>query len=431
MTRVWSAFWVLVALSLGQVAHAAADVAALARYHDERAREHFAGGRFELSLREFFLEQSVAPNPRTAFNIAGCFDQLGRSGEAWQFYSDYLASDDADAQRRAHAERAVQRLAPSVARARIETTPPGAQIFVDREELGAFGVTPRTLALTPGPHRIWATLPQHRADEVNISAVLGADALVTVKLKPIVVPLIIEGPAGGHIQVIDGAKSIQAQGPAPLTASVPPGTYVVTFEGPQHASFTDVVRVVEGPAVLVTARPSPRPPPTGALTITASEMGALVEVDSVAVGFTPLTLPEVREGTHHIAVERGAYQRWAGTVEVAAQRRTWITVALQAPTEVRRSSLVYFFGGIGGAALVASLLTGGLALSEKDKFDATRRSDPFLAAQAHEAGARYATATDGLLIGAAVGLGVATLLWFVTEDSSARESSAATHMEGP
>src|SRR5688572_7342148 len=108
---------------------ASADDAAQARFHDDLARSAYAAGRYEQALREFFLEQRIAPNPRVAFNIALCFQQLRRHDDAFLAFTEYLEGGEDDAARREAAERAIRELSPRVARVRVETEPPGARIF--------------------------------------------------------------------------------------------------------------------------------------------------------------------------------------------------------------------------------------------------------------------------------------------------------------
>src|SRR5262245_60591162 len=103
---------VLGCLLAGDPAHA--DPAAQARFHDELARQHYKARRYEQALREFFLEQRISPNPRIAFNIALCFQDLKRNEEAFQYLTEYLESSDDDPERRAYAEKAVQKLKPSL-----------------------------------------------------------------------------------------------------------------------------------------------------------------------------------------------------------------------------------------------------------------------------------------------------------------------------
>jgi len=114
------------ALWLLTPALAQADPAAQARFHDELARGHYEAGRFESALREFFLEQRVSPNPRIAFNIALCFQELKRNEEGFQYFNEYLSSQDDDAERRAYAERVVESLKPQLALVSIRSTPAGA-----------------------------------------------------------------------------------------------------------------------------------------------------------------------------------------------------------------------------------------------------------------------------------------------------------------
>ena len=76
---------------------------------------------------------AVASGDRIAFNIALCFQELKRDQEAFHYFSQYLSSDDTDPERRGYAERTVEALKRTLARVRVESVPPGASIYIDRD----------------------------------------------------------------------------------------------------------------------------------------------------------------------------------------------------------------------------------------------------------------------------------------------------------
>ena len=130
------AFWCAIALAWTNVAHA--DRAEQARFHDELARRYVEQARrtgqrrfLEMALREFLLEQRIAPNPRIVFNIALCFQQLGRNAQAFHYFDEYTASDDDDAARRASAAEAMRTLRPRLALVRVDSDPPGATVAIE------------------------------------------------------------------------------------------------------------------------------------------------------------------------------------------------------------------------------------------------------------------------------------------------------------
>ena len=108
---------------------------------------------YEKALSWYFLSNRLVPNRNVLFNIARCFEALNRFDEAFRYYFELtgagLAADDAR-----EVKHALARLTPKVALLTVISEPPGADVYVDREDLGSRGRTPLTLAVSPGAHTV-------------------------------------------------------------------------------------------------------------------------------------------------------------------------------------------------------------------------------------------------------------------------------------
>ena len=93
------------------------------------------------------------PNRNVQLNIASTLGRLQLYDESFRAYSE-LAREPLPPDERKDVDQALAYLRPRLALVRVESTPPGASIFVGRRDLGALGSTPKTLALKPGRHRI-------------------------------------------------------------------------------------------------------------------------------------------------------------------------------------------------------------------------------------------------------------------------------------
>lgn len=433
----WMAFAALLAAALLKTAPAAADDAAQARFHDERARAHYEAGRFEQALEEFFREERLAPNPRTLFNIALCFDRLHREDEAYLFYQEYAESDDADTARRSFVTSALARLEPRLSRVRIETTPAGAAIYVDQRDHGSYGVTPRVLALPEGAHHVVLELDGHRIAEADVTLVRGEEVTLSLPLVRIEGRLAVSAPAAGEVAVRDDAGRSVASGPAPFEASLPPGAYTVEVAAEGYALWREVVRVEADGTRTVEATPTPLPPPTGELTVTASIPGALIEVDGEPAGFAPAVLSDVGVGEHRVVVRSDGLDDFEGTVAVEPDIRSWLTVSLVPPSRTTRSELTWVVGGLGVASAITWGVLLGLATANRDTFarGLVINNDPSLTDMhadltlLRQQGMALDTAADVALGVSVAALGTAVLLYFATESTEASESSAALARE--
>lgn len=427
----------LVILFFGQ-GRAHADDAEQARFHDALAREHYAAGRYEQAIREFFHEQRLAPNPRVQFNIALCFDQLHRDDDAYLFFREYLTASDEDAARRQQAEAALARLEPRVARVSVTTTPPGASIYVDERDHGSYGVAPRVVVLSPGRHRLVLELEGHAPAELEVEAIRGQEVLAEASLTRITGRLEVRSPVAGRLAVRDAGGTTVFEGSVtagdvPLLATLAPGDYELALTADGYEEWRGLARVTASETLRTEATPSLLPAPTGDLTITASAAGALIEIDGEAAGFAPAVIAAMATGTHRVHVSHPGLEPWSGEVTVGEDARSWLTVSLVPPSSTTRSPITWVAGGVGLASVVVGAVLGGLALANRDRF-ATLEAQlaSFRMGMGPQPSGSLAdlrdqqillsTASDVLLaVGGAALIG-AIVLYFATEETETRRS---------
>ena len=413
---------VLMACSVAtQVARA--DPAAQARFHDQLARTYYNARSFEAALREFFLEQRVSPNPRIAYNIALCFQDLDRREEAFLYFGEYLASDDSDPERRSYAERTVESLKRRTARVLVRSEPPGAEVYVDRREHGSYGKTPKVLAIPPGDHEVWVELDGYRVATGKIIARRGEEETLELRPQQIVGHLRVTSPVSGQVFVRTAAGSNAAQGDAPFEADLAPGSYEIRVHAPGYMPWSSLARVEAEMGVEVAAALQPAPAVTGDITVTSNAPGALVELGGEPVGFTPTVLSDVRVGAHDLRVRTQSLLPWTGRVDVVAEERSWVTVSLQKTPAVHHSPSTWVVAGLGAAALVAGGVLGVLAIQAHHDFEGVPVGSDRTVLR--ERGITLNTAADASLITAAVAVGAALVLYVVTGETRGDPSSAS------
>src|SRR5260221_987492 len=129
-------------------------VADEADFRFRRGARLYTEGRIEDALSEFLASNRLVQNRNVAFNIARCFEQLKRYNEAYRWYVEMLGQKGLPPDDRKAVEAALGRLGNSLALVRIESDPQGANVYIDRKDLGARGQTPVTLALPRGNVRV-------------------------------------------------------------------------------------------------------------------------------------------------------------------------------------------------------------------------------------------------------------------------------------
>lgn len=413
--RIWPLTLSLLAVTSLAAPAARADAAAEARFHDERARAAFASREYETALAEFFVVRRLIPNPRVDFNVALCFERLGREPEAFSHFYGFLADPSSRApelgELRSYAEAAVARVAPRVALVEITTTPPGATVYLDRREHGGYGTTPCLLAVAPGEHRVWVELDGYRPAEADLVAVVGERRSLTLAPSRVVGRLEVTAITPGHARVLDPRGATVASGPTPLRAELPPGSYEIEVTAAGRQPWRGVAQVVADEVVRRQAVPLPSPDAFGDLAVSSNVPGATIELDGRPAGFSPVVLTGLMPGEHQLHVASEDVVPWSGPVAVHAGERTWVTVSLDEPASTVRSPFTWAFGGIALATGFAGAAMAVVAASRHAEFDDAAEDQR----AALRAAGRSANLTADVLLGVgAVSLATALTLYVRT-----------------
>ncbi|MEN9785813.1 MAG: hypothetical protein RLZZ299_1077 [Pseudomonadota bacterium] len=290
-------------------------------------------GAWEEALSHLLVSNRLAPNRNVVYNLARTYEQLGRPSDAWRHYDAYVAQEP-DAARRAPAEEALARLGPEVALLAVTSDPPGATIYVDREDLGARGTTPRVLALPPGEHRVTLRIAGHdEAREVPATLAPGRRTELRLPLARVLGRVRLDGePSGAEVRVEgdDGAPV----GVLPAALDLPPGRHVLRVSAPGRQPARVEVEVTARGEV---SRRVELAPARGSLVVACTEDGATVEVDGATVGFTP-TVVDVPVGMRTVRIVRPGFRTLEAEVEVREGAGTRVDAVLDPLQRVTAAS---------------------------------------------------------------------------------------------
>ena len=162
------------------------------------ARALFAEGRaltargdYEPACKKFESSLKLSAGVGTRFNLADCWEHIGRSASAYRMF---LAAADAaraaaQTERAEVAQRHAERLVPLLARIAVqfEATEPDLAVAIDqaRMERETWG----SVAIDPGPHNLEVTAPGKVAWSRGIDLKPGASLVVYVPtLQPVAPP---------------------------------------------------------------------------------------------------------------------------------------------------------------------------------------------------------------------------------------------------
>jgi hypothetical protein len=156
-------------------------------------------------------------------------------------------------------------------------------------------------------------------------------------------------PSGARVEV-DG----RGRGETPLTLTdLKPGTYTLRVSRSGYAATQRRLTLPPGrrsqtldfrlqrAAAAAPREPSPRDTPAaasggarflGGLLVESRPTGARVYVDGRLLGTTPMTVPELRAGSHVVRLELDGHRRWTASVQVVAGERTRVAASLEEET---------------------------------------------------------------------------------------------------
>ncbi len=282
----------------------------------QRGADAYRRGDFTGALEHFLASNRLVRNRNVMFNIARAYEQLGRYADAYRYYVDALEGEDDQATRKT-VEGAIARITPMVAVIAVETTPPGATVYIDRKDLGSVGTTPSRLGLPAGRYTILVELAGYEpASSQPLDVKVGSTSKVSLSLRRIVGQVVIEGEPGTDVRVDDETAARACQSPCKL--ELPPGAHTLFFGRSGYASQPRTVNVVARQSVVVRASLAPL---TGAVLVTADEPNALIEIDGKPVGFAPTVVANVAVGRRHVRVSLRGYQPVERDVLVEANRQ--------------------------------------------------------------------------------------------------------------
>lgn len=334
LVGLWSGSASAQAPATGAVAAPSLDIAEEADLHFKLGVDAYKAGDFEEALVHLLYSNRLAPNKNVIFNIARAYENLEDFPQAFRHYSDFITLE-ADGARRKAAEDALARIQPKVALLRVETRPAGATLYVDRKDLGARGVSPRSLALEPGTHKILLEMEGFEpAESKPVNVQLGTESVVILDMRQILGTVILDGTPRGATVRVDNEDG-PAVGLVPGALDLPPGNHVLIVSHPGYQTVRQMVNVLPKQTVQAAINLNLV---TGTLVVNAAERGALIEIDGQAAGFTPAVLPAVPAGEHNLKVTLPGYRPFELAVDVKADEQTVVTARLRSLQEITAAS---------------------------------------------------------------------------------------------
>ncbi|HEY8943897.1 MAG TPA: PEGA domain-containing protein, partial [Polyangiaceae bacterium] len=333
--RTFRGLGIVLAVLAGLLARPAmaVDLAAEADFLFRRGTEAYQRGDYGSALERFHASNRLVPNRNVLFNIAYTYEKLQRYPEAYHYFLQVLEveRDPAQLEKIRQAMAALERL---VGVLEVETTPPGATLYVDRKDLGSRGTSPRVLGLAPGALTLLVELAGHHSERILVPALAaGQRRTLQVRLRPVLGHVRLESPRGARLTVLN-QNSTSCEAPCEL--ALRPGVAELRVDLGGYRPFVTSVNVAAD--ALQRLNPILRPE-TGRLVVKTDEPGAEVSSGGVTLGFTPAVVA-LPAGEHWVTLSRAGFRKERRRVFIAADSGTELRVSMKQEEEVTAASRV-------------------------------------------------------------------------------------------
>lgn len=218
---------------------------------------------------------------------------------------------------------------------KIESVPPGAQVYIEDKKWGPVGMTPTEYFKLPrnNSYKVILTHPEMEDFETVIQLGTKYTNKFSFTMVKKIFPGVIEfkdsgnGAALGATIKIDG----EIKGTIPASIQLQPGKYQITIEKQGHQTYTDIVTIEERSVRTMMITMIKIEEPKGRLLVTADMDNAEVEIDKESKGRTPVLL-ELKPGSYLVVVRYQDY-KYQQIVEIRANDTAKVLATLK-PKEI-------------------------------------------------------------------------------------------------
>jgi hypothetical protein len=244
---------------------------------------------------------------------------------------------------------------------KVYPSPPGVDTYVDDSFTGTAPATAGSAyiisGLKPGTHKLvlkldgyedysdYVTVVAGQATEVSATLTKSSSSLGSLEIKSV--------PSGASA-TLDGGS----QGTTPvIVKDLSPGKYTVGLAKSGYDDYSGPVTVVANKRTTVTITLDEKSggstdddesvtttkedsaSTTGSIHVESVPSGAGVNIDGWDKGKTPVTVSQVKPGSHTITVKLAGYSDYTNSIEVKAGYRTSVTVPLKQESQTGSGTL--------------------------------------------------------------------------------------------
>ena len=239
----------------------------------------------------------------------------------------------------------------------------GAHVYINNERVGQLPFT--TGKLSSGTYRVKVLKPLYKPFEQRVTVSDNITTTVNVALVPNFANITLITDAESEIW-IDGRQC----GKGMCTLCLELGEYTVEVKRPSHRTISDVITVSE---IIDRTIQLPSPTPVyGILDISSSPSRAIVFLDGVEKGNTPLILEKVLVGSHKVTIKKEGYEPYEKTLTLEENKDNTLlaTLEVERPSFANGTKKTYTVNGVSFTmiAVEGGTFTMGATSEQQDDY---------------------------------------------------------------
>jgi hypothetical protein len=154
---------------------------ARARVLDQQGVRAYREERYNDAIRFFEEARKVGGPPSEIWNIAKCHVRMDEPEDAAKYIEEYLDQKGLSPGDRAEAEQQLREIQHRHSTLTVASSPPGATVYLEGHHWA--GVTPATIDIAPGDHKVTIELAGHDPVDRSITAKFGRAVIVDARLS--------------------------------------------------------------------------------------------------------------------------------------------------------------------------------------------------------------------------------------------------------
>ena len=222
-------------------------------------------------------------------------------------------------------------LKPAFGSISVNSSIAGAKIILDGKNTGK--QSPATLTEIPsGPHSITLQMDKYAPKQQDVTVEDGQTANVSMTLDARFARITINSLEGAEIY-----SNGKLLGKGRILEDMMEGYYDLEARLNHHKSATKQIQVIAGQSQDISLNPIPK---YGSLDIVSTPHDASITIDGKSYGKTPLTVEQLLEGEHHVALFLEGYTKETRYVSVNEKESASIEIVLSKEVTEMKPELV-------------------------------------------------------------------------------------------